>query len=344
MAAPSGKGEDRLGPADVVQRLWEGHAGFTGRVLGALLTPAELGYRAAMRARNAAYESGVAGADAPPVPAISVGNITVGGTGKTPMVRWVVRQLVKRGMSPGILHGGYAEDEPLLHRLWFPELAVVADKDRLRGAGKAMHMGANVLVLDDAFQHRRIGRDLDIVLVAAETWTRHARLLPRGPFREPPRALRRADIVVVTRRTASAADAARVEVEVSRVSGRRTARVHLRATGWVDAAGRPRGGAPAGAAVAVAGIGRPDDFFDQAEERGTELVDAIAFPDHHAFTEAEARELARLAAGGPLVMTAKDAVKLAPLLPSTDLWILEQRVAFESGRDWVLRAIDEVVS
>ncbi len=344
MADRSDRGGDRLGPADVVQRLWEGEAGLTGRLLGALLTPAELGYRAAIRARQAAYDAGVADADAPPVPAISVGNITVGGTGKTPMVRWVVRQLVKRGFTPGILHGGYAEDEPMLHRLWFPDLPVVAEKDRLRGAGKAMHMGADVLVLDDAFQHRRIGRDLDIVLVAAETWTRHARLLPRGPFREPPRALKRADIVVVTRRTASPADSARVEVDVSRISGRRTARVLLRAAGWVDAAGHAREGGPRGPALAVAGIARPDDFFDQAEAQGAELVDAIAFPDHHAFTEAEARELARLAGDGPVVLTAKDAVKLAPLMAASDLWVLEQRVGFESGRDWVLRAIEEVVS
>src|SRR5690606_7983757 len=130
---------------------------------------------------------------------------------------WLVRELVRRGFTPGILHGGYAEDEPDLFRLWFPQLPVVAERDRLRGAGKAMHQGADVLVLDDAFQHRRFGRDLDVVLVAAETWTRHARLLPRGPYREPPRSLRRADVVVVTRRTASAEQAARVEVDVARI-------------------------------------------------------------------------------------------------------------------------------
>ena len=346
MAGPtdSDRSGDRLGPADVVQRLWEGEAGLGGRILGALLTPAELGYRAIMRARNEAYRSGVAGADAPPVPAISVGNITVGGTGKTPMVRWVVRQLVKRGFTPGILHGGYAEDEPALHRLWFPDLPVVAEKDRLRGAGKAMHQGADVLVLDDAFQHRRFGRDLDIVLVSAETWSGQARLLPRGPYREPPRSLRRADLVVVTRRTAPAQAAVAVEASVARISGSRTARALLKPTGWVGPDGAPRTGGPRGPAIGVAGIGRPDDFFDQAEDVGAELVDAIAFPDHHPFTRAEARELVRLAGGGPVVMTAKDAVKLAPMMGDADLWILDQSVVFESGREAVLAAIDEVVA
>jgi tetraacyldisaccharide 4'-kinase len=344
MADPTGREGERLGPGDAVQRLWEGERGLTGRFLGALLTPAELGYRAVMRARNVAYGAGVAGTNSPPVPAISVGNITVGGTGKTPMVRWVVRQLVRRGWTPGILHGGYAEDEPALHRMWFPDLPVVAEKNRLLGAGRAMQQGADVLVLDDAFQHRRLRRDLDIVLVAAETWSRHARLLPRGPYREPPSSLRRADVVVVTRRTASVEAAAHVEVDVGRISGRRTARAFLRATRWLRPDGTTREGRPRGAAIAVAGIARPDDFFDHAEEWGAELVDAIAFPDHYPYSVAEARELERIAAGGPIVTTAKDVVKLAPMIPSADLWVLEQTVTFESGREWVLRAMEEVLS
>lgn len=334
---------ERPGPVELVQRLWAGEASLTGRVLGAILTPAELGYRAVIRARNVAYGAGLAGASAPPVPAISVGNITVGGTGKTPMVRWLVKQLLRRGRTPGILHGGYGEDEPALHRLWFPQLPVVAERDRLRGADRAMQEGADVLVLDDAFQHRRLRRDLDIVLVAAETWSRHARLLPRGPFREPPGSLRRADIVVVTRRTASTEQAVRTEADVARISGRRTARVLLRPTGWIRPDGSLREGRPTGPVIGVAGIARTDDFFDHAEEWGAELVDAIAFPDHHPYSSAEAREIQRLADGGPIVMTAKDAVKLAPLMPQADIWVLEQAVTFESGRAWLLRAVDEVL-
>ena len=339
-----GGGTAPLGPSDAVQRLWAGQAGVSGRLLGAVLTPAELAYRALMRARNAAYGVGVAQTDVPPVPAISVGNITVGGTGKTPVVRWLVRLLQKRGWTPGILHGGYAEDEPALHRLWFPSLPVVADRDRLRGAGRAMSLGADVLVLDDAFQHRRIGRDLDIVLVAAEAWTPHARLLPRGPYREPPSTLRRADLVVVTRRTASADRAAQVEEAVAGISGRPTARVLLEARRWIHPDGSPRQGGPQGECLAVAGIARPDDFFDQAEATGADLADAIAFPDHHDYTRAEADALLRLAGSGPVVMTAKDAVKLAPLMEGADLWVLEQKVAFESGKDTVTTAVSDVLS
>lgn len=339
-----GEATPHVGPADLVQRLWEGEAGLAGRVLGVILTPAELGYRAVMRARNAAYGAGVAPTDVPPLPAISIGNITVGGTGKTPMVRWVVGHLRRRGWTPGILHGGYAEDEPALHRLWFPDLPVVADRDRLRGAGWAMELGADVLVLDDAFQHRRFGRDLDIVLVAAEVWSGSARLLPRGPYREPPSALRRADVVVVTRRTASPERASQVEAEVARAAGRPTARVFLEARRWVGPDGSPRQGPPRGPAIGIAGIARPDDFFDQAEAAGALLEDAIAFPDHHPYVDAEAAAILRLAGGAPIVTTAKDAVKLAPMMQLADLWILEQKITFEAGRERVVGAVQEVVS
>ncbi|HSH46576.1 MAG TPA: tetraacyldisaccharide 4'-kinase [Longimicrobiales bacterium] len=339
-------GGESSGPANLpgaVERLWAGDGGGAVRLLGVALTPAELAYRGVTRVRNAAYRLGVAPSDVPPVPAISVGNITVGGTGKTPMVRWIVQWLRERGYTPGILHGGYAEDEPALHRLWFPDLPVVAEKNRLRGAGHAMEMGADVLVLDDAFQHRRIGRDVDLVLVAAETWTRHRRLLPRGPYREPGRSLRRADVVVVTRRVAAPTRADQVAREVRALSGRPTARALLAAERWLDRAGRPRVGEP-GDAVAAAGIGRPEDFFDQAEAAGARLSRAIAYPDHFAYTRRDASALERLAGPGPLVITAKDAVKLVPLLPDVDLWILDQQVRFEEGRDRVTRALAAAVT
>ncbi len=328
----------------LLHRLWDGEGGIRARLLGVALSPAELAFRAAVQARDVTYRSGIAAVEAPAVPAISIGNITVGGTGKTPLVRWVVQQLLARGRTPGILHGGYGQDEPMLHRRWFPELPVIANRDRLAGARRALQWGADILVLDDAFQHRRLGRDLDIVLVAAETWTRYARLLPRGPFREPPVALRRADLVMVTRRTAGASEAARAAAELARVSRRPTGRAHLRPGGWLDSRFRPHEGPPAEGAVAVAGIARPDDFFAQAKGAGARLVDAFAYRDHYEYDRNAVAALLAAAAGRPIVTTAKDAVKLIPLMPDADLWILEQEVAFEDGRDRVLRALEEVVA
>jgi tetraacyldisaccharide 4'-kinase len=312
------------------------------RLLGTVLTPAELGFRAAIRVRNAAYRTGIARSESPAVPAISIGNITVGGTGKTPLVRWTVKQLRSQGRTPGILHGGYAGDEPMLHRRWFPDLPVIANRDRLAGASRALQWGADILVLDDAFQHRRLGRDLDIVLVAAENWTRYARILPRGPFREPPQSLQRADVVIVTRRTAGASDAARAEAEVARISGRPTARAHLRPSGWLDGRFRNRSGPPPDETIAAAGIARPADFFEQATGAGARLAETVAFPDHFDYRQTDAEALLRRAGSRPIVTTAKDAVKLIPLMPDADLWILEQEVAFEDGVDRVLRALEEV--
>lgn len=96
--------------------------------------------------------------------------------------------------------------------------------------------------------------------------------------------------------------------------------------------------------MAIAGVARPDDFFDQAGEAGAGLTDSIAFPDHHPYTRAEIDALVKEAAGRPVVTTAKDAVKLAPRMKGVDLWVLEQDVVFESGRDWLLRAVDGVLS
>lgn len=328
--------------AGVIEALWEGRLGALGSVLGALLTPPELAFRGAVAVRDVVYRTGLLRSHPASVPAISVGNLTVGGTGKTPLVRWIVAELSGRGLTPGILHGGYAEDEPALHRQWFPALPVVADRDRVRGARAAVAAGAEVLVLDDAFQHRRLGRDLDIVAVAAERWTARPRLLPRGPYREPLRALGRADLAIVTRRTAPPERARAVARTVRERSGRPTAVAYLGPGEWLGPDGARRTGSPPNGAVAVAGIGRPDAFFRQVAGAGVETGDRMAFRDHHTYTAADAERIEARAAGTAVVTTAKDAVKLRRVLPAADLWVLEQKVTFEAGREQLVRRLAEV--
>lgn len=342
MAAPTGD-DGRGGVPGVIEALWEGRLGTRGSVLGALLTPPELVFRGVVAARDVAYRTGLLRSHPAPVPAISVGNLTVGGTGKTPLVRWIVTELTRHDLRPGILHGGYAEDEPALHRQWFPTLPVVADRDRVRGARAAASAGAEVLVLDDAFQHRRIRRDLDIVMVAAEGWTTRPRLLPRGPYREPLRALARADLTIVTRRTADAEGAREVARSVHERSAGPTAVAYLRPGHWLGPDGSPRTGSPPAGAIAVAGIGRPDAFFRQVADAGVELGGRIAFSDHHAYTAADAERIEARTGGAAVVTTAKDAVKLKLLLPDSDLWVLDQDVVFETGRESLVRRLVEVV-
>src|SRR5207253_9868766 len=147
-----------------IERLWHGPASPRVRAARWALAPAETLYRATIALRNAAYNkrARVQHAD---VPVVSVGSLLVGGAGKTPFTRWIIEHYLVRNIKPALLHGGYADDEPQLHRLWHPGLPVIAARDLVRAARAAVAAGAQVLVLDDAFQHRRLARELDIVLV-----------------------------------------------------------------------------------------------------------------------------------------------------------------------------------
>ncbi len=327
MAAPPVE----AGRMGLIERLWEGRAGVAGVFLGPALTLPELAFRKLVFLRGLAYRTGLFRTRPAPVPTISVGNLTVGGTGKTPFVRWLVTELSRHGHTPGILHGGYADDEPALHRRWFPGLPVVAERDRVRAAARAADAGADVLVLDDAFQHRRIRRDLDVVLVAAERWTERPRLLPRGPYREPLGALRRADLVVVTRRRSSREEAATVARSVRERTAAPVAVVHLGPGAWLTAEGEPREGSPEHG-VAVAAIGQPDAFFRQVESRGVEVTARRAFRDHHDYGPDDIEGIRNEATGQTVITTAKDAVKLASRLEGVDVWVLDQTLDFEEGR------------
>lgn len=370
--------ETALRFATGIERIWRGEAGVAGAVLLAALIPCEAAYRMLAGAHHALYTRGVRRQHRIGIPVISVGNISVGGTGKTPVTRWVVEELRRRGARPAVLHGGYAPDEPALHRAWYPDVPVIVDRDRIAGGARAIEAGAGVVVLDDGFQHRRLARDLDVVLVAAEDWTERPKLLPRGPWRETPKALHRADIVVVTRRTAPVDTAAEVASAVRRWAPDATiARVHLRPAGWsparvyagnveVGREGAPapdlRGGAaseseadtletvgdrrsdpPTGEVIAVAAIARPGDFVANAVAAGATVVEAVLYRDHHAYDADDVKRIAAAAAGRPIVTTAKDAVKLATLAPELDLWVLEQGVVVEEGEAAIRSRLDALL-
>jgi tetraacyldisaccharide 4'-kinase len=314
-----------------IERRWRAGQAADG-ALGCMLAPAAALFRLGAWVYHRAYDIGVLRAWRAPVPVLSVGNVTVGGTGKTPMTRWLVARLQERGARPGVLHGGYADDEPLLHRSWYPDTPVVVGKDRRTSALDAVAQGATVLVMDDGFQHRRMARDVDVVLVAAEAWSGAAPMLPRGPWRESMRALRRADVLVVTRRAADVESARQVVRALERIVDRPVARVHLAPSGWRTPAGEPRQGAPA-ECVAVAAIGQPEAFMEQARMVGAPVVELLEFPDHYRYGPGDVAVIRRAARGRALVTTAKDAVKLRRLLDPDTLWVLDQQVVVEEGED-----------
>lgn len=323
-----------------VERRWRtGRA--AGGALGCLLAPPAVLFRFGAWLYHRAYDVGVLRPWRAPVPVLSVGNLTVGGTGKTPFTRWLVARLQERGARPAILHGGYADDEPLLHRAWFPDIPVMAARDRRASAVAVVGQGADVLVMDDGFQHRRMARDVDLVLVAAEAWTGTAPMLPRGPWREGLRALQRADVLVVTRRSADADRARSVAGALARIVPRPVVRVHLAPAGWKTPAGTPRHGTPA-ECVAVAAIGQPEAFAQQARAAGAPIVDLLEFPDHYRYGPDDVAAIRRAARGRDLVTTAKDAVKLRKLLDPDLLWVLDQQVVVEEGEDALTEILDRM--
>jgi tetraacyldisaccharide 4'-kinase len=296
------------------------------------LLPAELLFRLGSMLYHARYDRGLTTPTRAHVPVISIGNLTVGGTGKTPFTRWLVAELKRRGRAPAVLHGGYGLDEPALHGRWHADIPIVIGRDRVAGARAAVRQGADVLVLDDGFQHRRLARQLDIVLVAAEQWTPRPRRLPRGPWREGPAALRRADLVVVTRKTASPEQAAGVGEAVAAHTRAPLAVARLEPTGWLGSAAA----APARPGVVlVTAVADWRDVAAHARTAGAVIDEALIFPDHHAYGAVDAERIRRFAGRRSIVCTEKDWVKLEPLLPPDRVHVLLLGCALERGSDAV---------
>ena len=333
----------------VVESIWYGSSA-GARVARAALTPASWLVHAGVQLRAWRFEHAPDAQQPSPLPALSVGNISVGGTGKTPVAAWAAAALRARGAAPAIVMRGYGDDEPLVHARLNPEVSVIVDADRVRGAERARADGADCVILDDGFQHRRIARISDWVLVAAERWRDDLLLLPAGPLREPLDALARADVLVVTRKSASREQAE----EIGRRLGARfptlgLALCHLALDALVDARTgerRPLTWLADRRIVAAAAIGEPGAFFAQLSAAGAR-VDERAFRDHHAFDAADVADLAAAAdRRDGLVCTLKDAVKLAPRWPAAaaPLWYVSQIAVIERGHAVLDRAFDAVLA
>ncbi len=300
-----------------VEWLWE-DSGAGARLARALLLPASALFGAAVRARNWLYDRRLLAVRTPRIPALSVGNLTVGGTGKTPVSSWLARQLQARGAHPAIVMRGYGNDEPLVHARLAPTIPVVVDPNRFEGIARAAAAGADVAVLDDAFQHRALKRVADIALISADVVDAGRHLLPSGPYRERMTALRRATLVIVTRKAASLEHARAVAARASRTAPEVPLAVVQLALDSVHVGAR----APAPLAslrgqrvLAIAGVGNASAFGAQLALAGA-TVRLRAYPDHHPFTESDARSLAGSLEGDEVpICTLKDAVKLSPLWP-----------------------------
>jgi tetraacyldisaccharide 4'-kinase len=328
----------------VAAGVWES-SGLGARAARFALTPFGWLYAGGVRLRNLLFDVGVFRSRPLALPAISVGNLTVGGTGKTPVAAWLVARLRAAGARPAIVLRGYGGDESLVHERLNPGVPVIVDPDRVRGAQHAAEAGASVVVLDDAFQHRRARRDADVVLLSADRFG-PVRALPAGPWREPLSALGRASVVIVTRKHASVLRARELLSHALRFApDAEGAIVHLAADALVGVESgdvRPLRTLSGASVLSIAAIGDPRAFEGQLRAAGAR-VEMAAFADHHAFDARDVADLVRRAAGVTwVVCTLKDAVKLGPLWPrgTPPLWYLSQRVIVEAGAP----ALDAVVA
>lgn len=320
----------------LAERIWYGDDMLAG-LSRVALAPFEGLFRAGVAARGVAFDRGLLRTEDVAIPALGVGNLTVGGTGKTPATAWMAAQLRASGGNPGVVLRGVGDDEPQVHRELNPEIPAIADPDRVRGIEAAHRAGCDVVVLDDAFQHRRARRLADVVLVSADRWRTPVRLLPAGPWREPLSALRRSALVVVTRKAASPERAEALRSLLAHwTGGDRTAVAAIRVERLQAVIGEDMLALPvlAGRRVlAVSGIADPSAFAAQLRQVGADVV-ASPFPDHHRFTAADVSRLAvRAGASDFVVCTLKDAVKLRALWPPSAprLWYVSQRFDVESG-------------
>jgi len=347
-------------PARLVEGWEQGFAPVPSR----LLDVAAGGYLGLLRAREWMYARGVLRARALPCPVVSVGNLTVGGTGKTPAVMLAARTLQSLGHRPAVASRGYgrrsrgvqvvsdpggirlepeeAGDEPFLLARRLPGVPVVVGGNRYEAGRAAVErFGSTALVLDDGFQHRTVAKNLEIVMARARRPWGNGRLLPGGPLREPLDALARADLVV-----ASGARGPQDVAEIAAAVARRAPRVPLVAAAYVPTEcwevpsmrtvtlttlreSRP---------LAFAGIAAPDEFRRTLEDAGVAPAGLVEFPDHHWYTPDDLAGLDRRAAAagaGALITTEKDWTRLRRLPPPRPLYVLGVDLVLVGGeREW----------
>lgn len=306
----------------------------------AFLFPLARLYRRITWLRRLAYERGWFKVERIDVPVVVVGNIAVGGSGKTPVVLWLVEHLKQAGRNPGVVSRGYGGrvrrptgvtrqskpakvgDEPVLiaARTGVP-VWVGPDRVAVARALRKAHPEVDVIVSDDGMQHYRLGRDCEIAVVD-EAQLANRLPLPSGPMREPLHRLAECQLVLAHGELTPHVHAACPPAPVFKM--------RLMPTAFYDLADPRRRRAPAEFAdkrlVALAGIGRPQRFFDTLEGLGLQLAERRAFPDHHAFRRADLA----FAKGSTLLVTEKDAVKLRAFAPA-DTWVLPVEADIREG-------------
>jgi len=341
------------------------------------LAPLGVLYGAAARTRRALYQTGIFRVQRIDAPVISVGNITTGGTGKTPLVEWIARAVASEGKRVCILTRGYGRKEPrqrvvvsdgksiladaitagdeplLLAENLLGLAAVISDADRVSAAKWAReYLTSEVFILDDGFQYLRLARNLNILIVDATNPWGGGRLLPGGRLREPLSGLTRADCIVITR-AGQTTQTESLESRIRQLAGERpilrswVKTKYLRPLNSAQADSDDRKTAPHERVAAFCGIGSPQSFFTNLRRDGYSLCYSRAFPDHHWYRQSDIEEIlreARKQSATVLFTTGKDAVKLRSLRFDLPCYVVEIDMEFDHAtrlREVLRRAITE---
>jgi tetraacyldisaccharide 4'-kinase len=308
-----------------------------GVLLRGLTAIAEPIFAAAVTGRNFAYSHGWCASRRLPSPTVSVGNITTGGTGKTPVVRWLANRLRDAGRHPAVLLRGYRStasgisDEQQLLTDALKSIPVVANPNRVEGAAKSLELEPKVdtFILDDGFQHRKVRRDFDLVLINTTEPFGYGHILPRGLLREPMAGLARADGLLITRKSQVNPEAL-VKIESRLRQYNSSAPIyhadHAHTAVWLPASGER---VPIGdeSCFAFCGIAHPQAFVAQLPN----CVGHQWFADHHDYTADDLREIvAQAGAVGAkrILTTEKDWVKIAALRFPGEIGVVEMEIRF----------------
>jgi len=332
-------------------------------LLRLLLGIAAVGYSLVVRLRNFLYSRGWLKAQPVDATVICVGNITVGGTGKTPLVVWLCRQIItnseyailtrgyKSTQNPKLKTQNYS-DEPAMLAESCPEAKVVVNPDRVAGAAQAIgQFGAKVLIMDDGFQHRRLARDLDIIAIDATLPFGYGKMLPAGLLREPVTSLKRAGAVVITRcDQIGEAQLSGLEEKLRSVNPDMVIAKSIHATvsaRTTDDEEIDIGLLKGKKVFAFCGIGNPGAFLNSIEALGSKLIGSKVYDDHHHYTDtclADIREQAEKAGADLVLTTQKDWTKVISDLESTvPFAYLVIEIEFLAGQDKLTALIQDTL-
>jgi tetraacyldisaccharide 4'-kinase len=299
--------------------------GIAAAVLRGGLGILEVPYCSVVSARNFFYDQQILPARRFSVPIISVGNLTLGGTGKSPMVAWLCRFFLEQNLRPGLVSRGYGKlssegnDEFIEMSHQFPTIPHLQHKNRAEAIQKLLQTEqVDLIILDDAFQHRRVARNVDIVLLDATSPFGFGHVFPRGTLREPIKELRRADIVLLTRSDlADEAERQKIRQQVFAINSNivwgETVHIPTSLISLKSFCVEPIESISGQSVLAFCGIGNPAAFRQTLEQCGARVTKLISFPDHYRYTTRDTSELMRTAkelGTDSVLCTMKDLVKL----------------------------------